>query len=93
MTRHRSQAEIFVTILEATLDGGVTASELLSKANLSSARMKRYVDSLLEREFLVSIKQQTSGRQIFKITERGRKFLSSLNHLDLTRESLPEQMK
>jgi predicted transcriptional regulator len=76
MSERRNQLEIVFDMLRAIQDkgGSIRPTHLLYKSNLSHARMKEYVEQLMQKGMIVSL--EDDGRQRFGITDQGLKFLA-----------------
>lgn len=75
MNDRRSQISIFRDILYLiySKQGKAKPTHILYGANLSHTRLKKYLNSLIEKEFIQKI--EVEGRQYYMITEKGREFL------------------
>lgn len=71
----RSKLEIIRDILYLILDNNDTIklTPLLRKSNLSSTSFYEYYNELLNKEFIIEIKNNKS--KTIKITDKGKKFL------------------
>jgi predicted transcriptional regulator len=69
----RSSPDIIATILEAA-NGGIGKTRLLTKANLTSAQFKKYVDLLVAKKLLAELEGPDS-RPAFKTTGLGLQYL------------------
>lgn len=78
--RKRSSPDIIATILEAA-NGGIGKTKLLTKANLTSTQLKKYIDLLLEKELLAERKDRTSGHFAYKTTGLGLQYLVLYNSI------------
>jgi len=76
----RSSPDIIATILEAA-NGGIGKTRLLTKANLTSTQLKKYMDFLLEKEFLAKCEERSSGHSAYKTTGLGLKYLALYNSI------------
>lgn len=76
----RSSPDIIATILEAA-NGGIGKTRLLTKANLTSTQLKKYMDFLLEKEFLAKCEERSSGHSVYKTTGLGLKYVALYNSI------------
>jgi predicted transcriptional regulator len=74
--RYRSRTDIAALILEAA-DGGAAKTKIMYKAFLSYAQLKEYLDMLIENGLM----EHNVKEQIFKITEKGSRFLQLYNQV------------
>jgi predicted transcriptional regulator len=75
--RYRSRTDIAALILEAA-NGGAAKTKIMYKAFLSYAQLKEYLDMLIENGLI----EHNVKEQIFKITEKGSRFLQLYNQVD-----------
>lgn len=75
----RSGPDIIATILE-TANGGVGKTSLLTRANLTTMQFKKYVELLIEKELLAEF-NRNNGRNSYKTTGRGLKYLALYNSI------------
>ena len=68
--KYRSRTDIVALILEATKDGAAK-TKIMYKAFLSYSQLKEYLSILLDRELI----EYSENEQIFRITDKGRRFL------------------
>lgn len=68
--KYRSRTDIAALILEATLEGA-GKTRIMYKAFLSYSQLKEYLTILLENGLI----EYFADEEIFRITERGRRFL------------------
>ena len=78
--KKRSSPDIIATILEAA-SGGVEKTGLLTKANLTSTQLKKYMDFLLEKEFLAKCEDRSGRHSAYKTTGLGLKYLALYNSI------------
>lgn len=78
--KKRSSPDIIATILEAA-NGGIGKTGLLTKANLTSTQLKKYMDFLLEKEFLAKCEERSSRHSAYKTTGLGLKYLALYNSI------------
>jgi len=75
----RSSPDIIATILE-TANGGIGKTRLLTKANLTSAQFKKYVDLLVAKKLLTQV-EDSDGKPAFKTTGIGLQYLQLFNSI------------
>ncbi|TLY11508.1 MAG: hypothetical protein E6K85_01305 [Thaumarchaeota archaeon] len=78
--KKRSSPDIIATILEAA-NGGIGKTGLLTKANLTSTQLKKYMDFLLEKEFLAKREDRSGRHSAYKTTGLGLKYLALYNSI------------
>ena len=73
--KRRGKLEIIADILRSIQNkgGNIKPTHLLYKSNLSHAKLKEYVDILLEKGMIEE--QQVKGRKLFFMKNQGHKFL------------------
>ena len=73
--KRRGKLDIIADILRSMQDKGGTIkpTHLLYRSNLSHAKLKEYVNILLEKGMIEE--QQVKGRKMFFMKEQGHKFL------------------
>ena len=73
--KRRGKLEIIADILRSiqSKNGRIKPTHLLYKSNLSHAKLKEYVDILLEKGMIEE--QQVKGRKLFFMKNQGHKFL------------------
>jgi len=73
--KRRGRLEIIADILRSIQNKGgkIKPTHLLYKSNLSHAKLKEYVDVLLNKGMIEE--QQVKGRKMFFMKEQGHKFL------------------
>jgi predicted transcriptional regulator len=69
--KNRSKTDIVGLILEVANGGGATKTKIMYKAFLSYAQLKEYLTILMESNLL----EYEEGRQIYRTTEKGMRFL------------------
>jgi len=69
--KNRSKTDIVGLILEVANVGGATKTKIMYKAFLSYAQLKEYLTILMENNLL----EYEEGRQIYRTTEKGMRFL------------------
>ena len=78
---HRGRLDIIADILYAS-HGGVRKTYLMYHCNLSFSQLKHYLVFLLGKELLCAIGEDGNPNPgLFKITEKGRKFLKAYKGL------------
>ncbi|MEM3942447.1 MAG: DUF4364 family protein [Thermofilaceae archaeon] len=71
--KRRTKLRILADILRVLESGEANITKLMMEANLSYARLMRYLDELAEKELVV---RKEDGREVkYRITKRGREFL------------------
>jgi predicted transcriptional regulator len=75
--RYRSRTDIAALILEAA-KGGAAKTKIMYKAFLSYVQLKQYLDILIENGLI----EHNVKEQIFKITDKGSRFLRLYNQVD-----------
>jgi predicted transcriptional regulator len=73
--RKRSSADIIAGILDSA-NGGIGKTRLLTKANLTSTQLKRYIDLLLEKKLVAQCKDRSNGHPTYKTTGLGLQYLA-----------------
>ena len=75
MIERRTKADIFFDILRIVQqnDGKAKTTKILYGANLSYARLKKYLDYLIENGFLEKIQKDST---YFVLTDKGQQFLN-----------------
>ncbi len=76
MTPKRGKPEIIFDILKAVQEsnGRIKPTRLLYKSNLSHARLKLYMDSLVTQQLLQL--DDADGRKLVSLTQKGYTFIS-----------------
>lgn len=74
--KYRSRTEIVAMILEASRVGA-TKTKIMYKAYLSYTQVKEYISFLQDNELLT----YETGTQLYKISEKGYKFLRSYGEI------------
>jgi predicted transcriptional regulator len=82
--KYRSRTEIASRILESAADG-TTKTRIMYKAFLSYSQLQEYLAVLEENELLAHDK----GEQLYKTTEKGKRFLDISNSLRGMMEAIP----
>jgi predicted transcriptional regulator len=82
--KYRSRTEIASRILESAA-GGATKTKIMYKAFLSYAQLKEYLAVLEENGLL----EYNRSEQIYKTTQKGRRFLDITNSLQGMMEGIP----
>ncbi|AFU58262.1 hypothetical protein Ngar_c13240 [Candidatus Nitrososphaera gargensis Ga9.2] len=78
--KKRSSPDIIATILEAA-NGGIGKTRLLTKANLTSTQLKKYVNLLLEKQLLAQCQDRSSNHATYKTTGLGLQYLALYNSI------------
>ena len=78
LMKYRSRTDIVGLILEAANGGGATKTRIMYKAFLSYAQLKEYLTVLLENGLI----DYEEGRQFYRTTEKGIRFLQMYNKFD-----------
>ena len=75
IAKRRGKLEIIADILRSIQEkeGKIKPTHLLYKSNLSHAKLKEYIDTLVKKEMIEE--KEIKGRKIFFIKEQGHKFL------------------
>jgi len=84
--KYRSRTEIISMILDS-VTVGTTKTKIMYKAYLPYTQLKEYL-SLLEESGMIVYED---GTQVYKITEKGRKFLKLSIEIDDMVSSKPEE--
>ncbi|HEX5358594.1 MAG TPA: DUF4364 family protein [Candidatus Nitrosotalea sp.] len=84
--KYRSRTEIISMILDS-VTVGTTKTKIMYKAYLSYTQLKEYL-SLLEESGMIMYE---NGTQVYRITEKGRKFLKLSIEIDDMVSSKPEE--
>ena len=76
MTPKRGKPEIVFDILLSVQEshGRIKPTRLLYKSNLSHARLKLYLESLIRQELLRA--EEEGGRKLISLTQKGYSFIS-----------------
>lgn len=78
---HRGRLDIIADILGASF-GGVRKTYLMYHCNLSFKQLKFYLEFLLHKKLLQIVSDnKTSNPGLFKITDKGKKFLEAYKGL------------
>ncbi len=84
--KYRSRTEIISMILDS-VTVGTTKTKIMYKAYLSYTQLKEYLSMLEESGMIV----YENGTQVYKITDKGRKFLKLSIEIDDMVSSKPEE--
>jgi len=80
-SHHRGRLDVIADILEAS-HGGTRKTHLMYHCNLSFKQSKYYLDFLLKKKLLcATAKGGNPNPDLFKITDKGRKFLKAYKGL------------
>ena len=79
--KRRGKLEIIADILRSIRDkgGAIKPTHLLYKSNLSHAKLKEYMETLLERGMIEE--KEVNGRKMVFMKEQGHKFLSEFDRI------------
>lgn len=79
MMKRRSKLRILADILEILGAGEANITKLMLEANLSYARLMKYVEELSEKGLVERVED---GREVrYKLTKRGREFLREFERM------------
>ncbi|MEM4411262.1 MAG: winged helix-turn-helix domain-containing protein [Thermofilum sp.] len=86
MSARRSKFRILSDIVRVVeREGEVNVSTLLLEANLSYARLSKYLEELVDKGFLLRIED---GREVkFKLTPKGESFLREVKRIEAIAEA------
>lgn len=85
MMKRRSKLRILADILKVLESGEANVTRLMLEANLSYARLMKYIEELVEKEFVV---REEDGREVkYRITRRGREFLKEFERIERIAEA------
>lgn len=78
----RTKMDIMYDILYTMLEkrGRIKPTHLLYKANLSYSMMKKYLDELIEKEYVLETKTKENYNYLI-LTDKGRDFFHELNKM------------
>lgn len=79
--RHRSKVDIVYDILVSALGAGAKKTHILYKANISSTQVENYFSALLAHNLLAHTQDADSGGNIYRTTEKGRRFIECCDEL------------
>ncbi|MBI2581121.1 hypothetical protein HYV85_04945 [Candidatus Woesearchaeota archaeon] len=87
MTSKRGKPEIIFDILQAVQEGGgkMKPTRLLYKSNLSHARLKLYLESLVRQQMLAI--EGGEGRNLIALTQKGYSFVAEFRKMKALIES------
>jgi predicted transcriptional regulator len=78
---HRGRLDIIADILQESHEG-TRKTYLMYRCNLSFRQLKHYLDFLLKKGFIWTVNEDGNPNPgLFRITEKGRKFLKAYKHL------------
>jgi predicted transcriptional regulator len=63
------------TILESA-NGGITKTNLLTRANLTSGQLRQYLDVLITKKLVVQLADEERRHMAYRTTEKGIRYLS-----------------
>ncbi|MEM3874421.1 MAG: winged helix-turn-helix domain-containing protein [Candidatus Bathyarchaeia archaeon] len=78
--KHRGSLDIIADILKAS-KGKTRKTYLMYRCNLSFRQLENYLNLLLERRLLKAIKDNGNDTSLFRITEKGERFLETYKGL------------
>ena len=73
--KNRSRPDIMATILESA-NGGITMTNLLTRANLTSGQLRKYLDVLITKKLVVQLADEERRHMAYRTTEKGIRYLS-----------------
>jgi predicted transcriptional regulator len=76
--KYRSRTDIVTQILDAASGEGTSKTKIMYKAYLSYAQLKEYLSIMIANGLLEHIKAEN----LYKTTEKGRKFMRLYTHMD-----------
>lgn len=80
-SNHRGRFDIIADILDASF-GGVRKTHLMYRCNLSFRQLKHYLGFMLNKGLMCAVADdEDSDLGLFKITDKGKKFLNTYNGL------------
>ena len=81
IVKRRGRLEIIADILRSIQNkkGNIKPTHLLYKSNLSHAKLKEYINILLEKGMIEE--KEVKGRKMFFMKEQGYKFLLEFNRI------------
>lgn len=85
MTKRRSKLRILADILRVLETGEANVTKLMLEANLSHARLMKYLQELVEKELVT--REENSREVRFRITKRGREFLEEFERIEKIAEA------
>ena len=63
------------TILESA-NGGITKTNLLTRANLTSGQLRQYLDVLITKKLVVQLADEERRHMAYRTTDKGIRYLS-----------------
>jgi predicted transcriptional regulator len=63
------------TILESA-NGGITKTNLLTRANLTSGQLRQYLDVLITKKLVVQLADEERRYMAYRTTDKGMRYLS-----------------
>ena len=81
MDKKRNRLEVIYDILRVIKDknGRIKPTHILYKSNLSYQMMSEYLNELIEKKFIIEIKDKKSNAKTYAITEKGVNYLNQYN--------------
>lgn len=77
--KRRSKLRILADILRVLESGDANVTKLMLEANLSYVRLMKYLEELVEKEFVA---REVDGREVrYRITRKGREFLREFERI------------
>ena len=73
--KNRSRPDIMATILESA-NGGITKTNLLTRANLTSGQLRQYLDVLIMKKLVVQLADEKMKHMAYRTTDKGMRYLS-----------------
>lgn len=78
----RSTCEVVSDILETVKDEeNCKITKIIKLANLDWNMSERYINYLLENNYLESYKDNSKGKKSYKVTKKGKELLKSVNNV------------
>jgi len=81
---YRSRLKIVLDILKAIEEGEDRVTRILLYANLSHERLVKYLDELVEKGLIETVE---GGGKIYRLTEKGYRFLRELERAEKLAEA------
>jgi predicted transcriptional regulator len=63
------------TILESA-NGGITKTNLLTRANLTSGQLRQYLDVLITKKLVLQLADEERRHMAYRTTDKGMRYLS-----------------
>jgi predicted transcriptional regulator len=87
--KYRSRTDIVVQILDAASGNGENKTKIMYRAYLSYAQLKEYLSILVSNGLL----EENGAEKLYKITEKGAKFLKVYEQMNELSGRSQEQVK